>query len=98
MCLKNRHIKKKERYNREFEKNTIEEQETQINLGYAEKTVRVYTSRKSIYERITRQIGEATKIYYIHGKISGAEWIIQFADKEKLRKVLSRPILIGKME
>lgn len=82
----------------EFEKNYIQEQETQINIDYAERQVQLYTSKKSIYERMTKQIGEAAKIYYIHGKISGAEWIIPYADKEKLRKVLSRPILIGKME
>lgn len=82
----------------EFEKNYIQEQETQINIDYAERQVQLYTSKKSIYERMSKQIGQAEKIYYIQGKVSGARWIVKFADKEKLRKVLSRPILIGKME
>lgn len=84
--------------NREFIKNTIDEQETQINISYAGSAIHFYTSRKSIFERITKQIGEATKIYYTHGKISGAMWIIPFTDKDKLRKILSRPTLIGKLE
>ena len=67
----------------EFEKNYIQEQETQINIDYAERQVQLYTSKKSIYERMTKQIGQAAKIYYIQGKVSGAKWIVKFEKKEK---------------
>lgn len=85
-------------YNREQIKEKTDTQETQINIDYIERTVYFYTSKKGIFKRITKQIGEATKIHYIHGEISGATWIIPFAHKDKLRKILSRPTLIGKLE
>ena len=79
--------------------NTIlEEQETLINIDYFSSEVKIYTSKKSIYERIIKKIGNPTKEYIYKNKRSGAEWKIPFKDKKKITAILSRPTLIGNIK
>ena len=73
----------------------LEEQETIINIDYADRKVITYTCQKFVYNRLVKKIGKPTKIYYTKKKISGASWIIPFEDKKNITKILSRPILIG---
>lgn len=80
-------------YNTEYE-----EQETVINIDYSEKEISLYTSKKIVYERIYKRLGNPTKKYYTRNKISGAVWIIPFENKKSIRAILSRPILIGSMK
>ena len=76
----------------------IEEQETQINIDYYSKKLNIYSSRKSIIERLYKMLGEPTKIHYINKSITSACWIISFSDKKRMSKALSKPILIGQMK
>lgn len=79
--------------------NTIpEEQETLINIDYYEKALNIYSSRKSVIQRLYAKLGEPTKIDYINNLITGASWKIKFADKKKITIALSRPILIAQMK
>lgn len=79
--------------------NTVpEEQETIINVDYAGSKVSIYTSKKSIYERISKKIGQPKNTYYTDKKISGANWIIPFSDKKSITSILSRPTLIGNIK
>lgn len=80
-------------YNVEYE-----EQETIININYAQKQVSVYTNRRSVYDRIVKRIGEPRKKYYTSNKISGANWDMSFDNRKKITSILSRPILIGNMK
>lgn len=75
-----------------------EEQETIININYCKKEICLYTSRKAVYERIIKKIGEPTKKYYTDKKISGANWTIPFENKKSITTILSRPTLIGNMK
>ena len=79
-------------------KSIIEEQETIINIDYCKKEVSLYTSRRSVYERIAKKIGQPSRRYYTDKKISGANWIIPFDNKKKITTILSRPTLIGNMK
>lgn len=81
-----------------FYNTDIEEQETNINIDYFESSVKVYTSRKAIYERLYKKIGEPKEIYYTKKKITGAKWIIPFSNKKTISSLLSRPTLIGNMK
>lgn len=72
----------------------LEEQETSINIDYLKKETHIYTSRKTIYNRYLKVIGEATNTYYTNGKISGASWTLPFSDK-KINSLFSKTILIG---
>lgn len=79
--------------------NTIpEEQETQINIDYFERTLNIYSSRKAVIQRLYTKLGEPTKTDYINNSITGAIWNIPFADKKKTTIALSRPILIAQMK
>lgn len=75
-----------------------EEQETIININYCKKEICLYTSRKAVYERIIKKIGEPTKKYYTDKRISGANWTIPFENKKSITTILSRPTLIGNMK
>ena len=72
----------------------LEEQETITNIDYLNKEAIVYTSRKTIYNRYLKALGEPTQTYYTNKKISGAKWIIPFKDK-KINYLFSKTILIG---
>jgi len=77
-----------------FNDTALEEQETTTNIDYFKKEARVYTSRKTIYNRYLKVLGEPTKIYYTNKKISGASWTLPFNDK-KVNYLFSKTILIG---
>ncbi len=79
--------------------NTIpEEQETIINLDYYAKELHIYSSRKSVIQRLYNKLGKPTKTDYISKAVTGASWKIPFADKKRLIIALSRPLLIGQMK
>lgn len=75
-----------------------EEQETIININYCKKEICLYTSRRAVYDRIIKKIGEPTRKYYTDKKISGANWTIPFENKRSITTILSRPTLIGNMK
>lgn len=79
--------------------NTIpEEKETQINIDYFEKTLNIYSSRKSVIQRLYIKLGEPTKTDYINNSITGVSWKINFEDKKKINIALSRPTIIGQIK
>lgn len=80
-----------------FYNTSIGEQETTINLIYEDKYLYIYSSRKSIIERLIKKLGNPTKIDTIKGLITGASWKISFKDKEKIRVALSKTLLIGQL-
>lgn len=59
-----------------------EEQETTINIDYYKSNVNIYTSKKAIYNRIIKKLGEPSNTFYTDKKISGANWIIPFSEKK----------------
>lgn len=71
------------------------EQETTINLDYYDKVISFYTCQKTVMTKIFNLLGIPNRIYYIKGLISGMKWKIPFSDKEKIRKILSKTIIIG---
>lgn len=80
-------------YNTEYE-----EQESIINIDYCKKQLCLYTSRKAVYDRIIKKLGNPTTKYYTDKKISGATWYIPFENKKDITSILSRPTLIGNMK
>jgi len=81
-----------------FYKTLPEEQETIINIDYLKKQIRIYSSRKSVLERLYKKLGEPTKTHYLKKEITGAYWEIKFEDKKKISSALSRPLLIGNIK
>ena len=81
-----------------FYNTNIEEQETQINIDYFSKTLNIYSSRKSIIQRLYNKLGNPTKADYINNSLTGASWNIPFSDKKKITIALSKPLLIGQMK
>ena len=75
-----------------------EEQETILNIDYYQRQIYLYTSRKAVYDRILKKLGNPTKKYYTNKKLSGANWIIPFENKKIITAILSRPTLIGNMK
>ena len=51
-----------------------EEQETMILVDYFERTINVYTTRKTVAERLQRKVGQPTKQLISNGKIYGVEY------------------------
>lgn len=78
-----------------FYKTSIEEQETTINIDYLKKSVRCYTSRNAVYNRLKAKLGEPTKTYYRQKKIDGAYWNISFKDKKRMNVIFSKTIIVG---
>jgi len=75
-----------------------EEQETVINIDYANSMLSIYTSRKMTFNRLKEKLGKPTNIYYVKKKISGGIWEIPFSEKRKIVSALSRPLLIGNVK
>ena len=71
-----------------------DEQETIINIDYCEKTINVYTSRKQVWERLKKKIGEPTDKYVSNGKIYAVNYKRNLFDKD-VAKFLSKMLLIG---
>ena len=79
--------------------NTLsEEQETTIFIDYFARVLSIYSSRKSIIERLSNKLGEPSEKYFIKKKLTGTRWNINFNDKKKIGIALSRPLLIGQMK
>ena len=71
-----------------------EEQETFMNIDYFEKTISVYTSRKSVGERLYKKLGEPTTIDKQNGLISGVTYVRSLFDKD-VAKFFSKSLLVG---
>lgn len=79
--------------------NTLpEEQETIINIDYFARVLHIYSSRKSVIQRLYIKLGEPNKTDYINKHIASASWNIPFADKKRINIALSRPLLIAQMK
>lgn len=81
-----------------FYSTSIEEQETVINIDYCSKLLRIYSSRKSVIQRLYDKLGDPTREYYINKALTGASWNIPFKDKKRISIALSKPTLIGQMK
>ena len=77
-----------------FYNTDLDEQETTTVIDYLKKEVTIYTSRKTIYNRYLKVLGNPTKTYTTNKQISGAKWVIPFQDK-KVNYLFSKTILIG---
>lgn len=71
-----------------------DEQETIINIDYCEKIIKVYTTRKSVADRLIRKIGEPTKIYSCNDRIYGIVYERNLFDKD-VAKFFSKLLLVG---
>lgn len=71
-----------------------DEQECIINVDYYEKKLTLYTSRKSVAERLKRKIGEPTKVDKRNGLISGVTYERSIFDKD-VSKFFSKLLIIG---
>lgn len=75
-----------------------EEQETNISIDYFARVLHIYSSRKSVIQRLSNKLGEPTKADYINKALVSARWSIPFEDKKRISIALSRPLLIGQMK
>lgn len=71
-----------------------DDQETTIVIDYSLKKLIIYTSRYSVYLKLIKKVGQPIKKYYIDDRISSAEWIMSFRDKN-LARVFSKCLMIG---
>lgn len=71
-----------------------DEQETIINIDYFEKTITVYTTRKSVAQRLKKKIGEPTSVDKNNGKIYSVTYKRNLFDKD-VSKFFSKMLLIG---
>lgn len=71
-----------------------DEQETVINIDYYEKTLSLYTSRKSVAQRLKKKVGEPTKVDMTNGKISGVTYVRNLHDDD-IKQFLSISSLVG---
>lgn len=81
-----------------FYNTSVEEQETIISIDYYAKALHIYSSRKSVIQRLYNKLGEPSKTDYINKSVTGASWQIPFEDKKKITIALSKPLLIGQMK
>ncbi len=77
-----------------WELTPLDEQETVINIDYCEKTINIYTNRKSVADRLRRKTGEPTKIFKNGEQIYAVEYVRNLYDKD-LAKFFSKTLLIG---
>jgi len=71
-----------------------DEQETTINVDYEERTLVLYTTRKSVANKLIKRVGEPTKIYKTDNKVSGVEYKKRLSDKN-IKAFLSVSTIIG---
>lgn len=71
-----------------------DEQETIMNIDYCKKTISVYTSRKSVGERLIKKLGEPTRIDRRNNLVSGITYERSLFDKD-VSKFFSKMLLIG---
>lgn len=79
----------------QFANTSSDEQETIINIDYSSSIVYVYTSQRTVYQRLVKKLGQPQNIGYIKNKIVSGSWNIPFKDKKIITQILSRPTLIG---
>lgn len=72
----------------------LDEQELVMNIDYYEKTINIYTTRKSVAQRLKRKIGEPTKTLTNDGYIYGVEYKRNLFDKD-VAKFFSKCLLVG---
>lgn len=72
----------------------MDEQETMVNIDYYEKIINVYTTRKSVGERLIRKLGEPTKTHKNGDSIYAVEYTRNLFDKD-VAKFFSKMLLIG---
>jgi len=71
-----------------------DEQETIINVDYYEKKLSLYTSRKSVAERLRKKVGEPSHTYTQDGLISGVTYDRDLHDKD-IKAFFSISTIIG---
>lgn len=65
-----------------------EEEETTINVLYAENKLVIYTNKVKLQKQLNKLIGEPTKELKIKRSISGSIWEISLDEKNKISKVI----------
>lgn len=78
----------------EWENVPREEQETMMNIDYEEKTIRIYTTRKSVADRLFKKIGPATSVEMSNGKVYSVTYKRNLFDKD-VAKFFSKSLLVG---
>lgn len=81
-----------------FYNTDLKEQETTIVIDYFARVLSIYSSRKSVIQRLSNKLGEPTYTDYINKAVTSARWNIPFADKKKMNIALSKPLLVGQMK
>lgn len=79
----------------QFVNTSSDEQETIINIDYSSSEFNIYTSQRTVYQRLVKKLGQPQKICYIKNKIASGSWTISFKEKKIITQILSRPTLIG---
>ena len=64
------------------------EEETTINVLYAEGILSVYTNKVSLQKQLNKLIGEPTKEDKIKRTIAGSRWNIPLSDKTKISRMV----------
>ena len=54
----------------QFANTSSDEQETIINIDYSSSIVYVYTSQRTVYQRLVKKLGQPQNIGYIKNKIA----------------------------
>lgn len=67
----------------------IEEKETIINFNYSEECLIIYTTNQSTGKKLTKKIGQPSRIDYKEGMIQSEEWKIPFKERDNMKKCLS---------
>lgn len=71
-----------------------DEQETIINIDYCEKIIKVYTTRKSVADRLAKKVGKPTKIYESDNRINAVLYEKNLFDKD-VAKFFSKMLMVG---
>lgn len=70
----------------QWDKVTLDEQETILSYDYYAKTFNLYTSRCVTYRKLLNQIGQPDEVYMNYNKIYAASWKIPFSDRKRIRQ------------
>lgn len=71
-----------------------EEQETIIHIDYFEKILNVYTTRKSVTDRLQKKVGKPTKILTNGDLVYGVEYERTLFDSD-VAKFFSKGLIVG---
>ncbi len=75
---------------------SLEEQETTINVDYFSKTISAFTSKKSVYDKWCKDLGEPIEIATEKGRIVGGTWRIPAEDRNITKKIFSISTVVPK--